>query len=343
MSIQEASPEAQGPGASRAPRAPEDRPLQRVLGGSRQYGTVVLLALLILVFSLTAESFFTWTNFKSILITQTVIACMTLGVMLPLIVGEFDLSVGYMVGFLSMLGAYLAGHDWGVAPILVVMLGVGALIGFINSILIDRTHISSFIATLGVGIILQGFTQGLSGGSVLTDGIPRLVVDIGREYAGPVSISVWITLGLIIVLFYLLEHTPLGRSWYAIGGSEKVSFLAGLRTKRLKSFAFALGGLLVGVGAIFALGQNGSASPSFGPELLLPAYAGAFLGVTTFKGGYYNVVGCSIVGILVLAVGFNGLSLLGVPFWIQPVFNGSVLLAAVLAARAETRKVRVGS
>jgi ribose transport system permease protein len=286
--------------------------------------------------------FFTWTNFKSILITQTVIACMTLGVMLPLIVGEFDLSVGYMVGFIAMLGAYLAGHGWAVLPVLVVMLGVGALIGFINSVLIDRTHISSFIATLGVGIILAGFTQGLSGGSVLTADIPRLVVDIGREYAGPVSISVWITLVLIIALFYLLEHTPLGRSWYAIGGSEKVSYLAGLRTKRLKSAAFALGGLLVGVGAIFALGQNGSASPSFGPELLLPAYAGAFLGVTTYKGGYYNVIG-SIVGILVLAVGFNGLSLLGVPFWIQPVFNGTVLLVAVLAARAETRKVRVGS
>ncbi len=342
MSVESASPETKHPNVSASARSPESRPLAKLLGGGRQYGTVVLLAILILVFSLTAEAFFTWTNFKSILITQTVIACMTLGVMLPLIVGEFDLSVGYMVGFISMLGAYLAGHDWAVIPIVAVMLGVGALIGFINSILIDRTHISSFIATLGVGIILEGFTQGLSGGSVLTQNIPRVIIDIGRKYAGPVSISVWITLGLIIVLFYVFEHTPLGRSWYAIGGSEKVSFLAGLRTKRLKSFAFALGGLLVGVGAIFALGQNGSASPSFGPELLLPAYAGAFLGVTTYKGGYYNVIG-SIVGLLVLAVGFNGLSLLGVPFWIQPVFNGSVLLAAVLAARAETRKVRVGS
>jgi len=338
MSVQEAK---SGNSTSAVSRS-EDGVLARVLGGSRQYGTVFLLGILILVFALASDAFFTWTNFKSILITQTVIACVTFGVMLPLIVGEFDLSVGYMVGFIAMLGAWLAGHGWAVILIILVMLGVGALIGFINSILIDRTHISSFIATLGVGIILQGFTQGLSGGSVLTADIPRVVIDIGREYAGPVSISVWITLGLIVALFYLLEHTPLGRSWYAIGGSEKVSYLAGLRTKRLKSAAFALGGLLVGVGAIFALGQNGSASPSFGPELLLPAYAGAFLGVTTYRGGYYNVIG-SIVGILVLAVGFNGLSLVGVPFWIQPVFNGTVLLVAVLAARAETRKVRVGA
>jgi ribose transport system permease protein len=313
-----------------------------MLAASRQYGTVLLLAVLVVVFWITAPAFMTLENMQSLLIVQTVIACMTFGIMFPLIVGEFDLSVGYGIGFICMVGAYLAEHGWAVVPILVVMLAVGALIGFINSILIDRTHISSFIATLGVGIILQGLTQGLSGGSVLSKDIPEFIKQVGHDYFGPLAISVWIVLVLVVILFYVLEHTPIGRSWYAVGGSERVAYLAGLRTKRLKALAFAIGGVLVGIGAIFALGQNGSANPAFGPELLLPAYAGAFLGVTTFKGGYYNIIG-SVVGILVLAVGFNGLSLLGVPFWVQPVFNGSVLLIAVLAARAETRKVRVGS
>jgi ribose transport system permease protein len=190
--------------------------------------------------------------------------------------------------------------------------------------------------------VLEGVTQGLSGGSVLTQNIAPVFATIGRSYAGPLAVSVWITIVLAGVLFYVFEHTPFGRSLYAIGGSQRVAFLAGLRTRRLKTIAFALSGLMVAIGAIFALGQNGSASPSFGPDLLLPSYAAAFLGVTTFRGGYYNVVG-SVVGILVLAIGFNGLSLLGVPFWVQPIFNGGVLLAAVLAARAETRSVRVGS
>jgi ribose transport system permease protein len=308
----------------------------------RSYGTVVLLIALIVIFSAASPSFLTLRNLQNVLIVQTVTALMTLGVMFPLIVGEFDLSVGYLVGFLAVLGAYLSGDNQGPVVVMVAMIGGGAVIGLVNGLLNQRLKISSFIATLGIGIILQGLTQGISGGKVLFSNIPAVVSTLGGGYAGALAISVWITLGFVAVLFYVLEHTPVGRSWYAVGGSERVAFLAGIRTGRLKIAAFAISGLLVGVAAVFALGQSGSANPGFGPDLLLPAYASAFLGVTTYRAGYYNVIG-SVVGILLLAVGFNGLSLLGVPFWVQPVFNGGVLLLAVLVARSEARRVRVGT
>jgi ribose transport system permease protein len=93
--------------------------------------------------------------------------------------------------------------------------------------------------------------------------------------------------------------------------------------------------------AIFQLGPAGAASPGHGPELLLPAYAACFLGVSTCRPGYYNVPG-ALIAILLLGVGSNGLSIMGVPFWVQPVFNGAVLLVAVLTARAEARRVKVG-
>ena len=131
------------------------------------------------------------------------------------------------------------------------------------------------------------------------------------------------------------------RFWYAIGGSERVAYLAGVRTNRMRMTAFAAAGLIVGIAANFALAQAGSANPGYGPELLLPAYAAAFLGVATYRPGYYNVLG-ALVAIILLAIGFNGLSLLGVPFWVQPIFNGSVLIIAVLVARQETRQVRTG-
>jgi ribose transport system permease protein len=320
------------------------RPLGRTVAVAavRNYGPVILLVALIVVFSIAAPSFLTLRNIQNVLIVETVTALMTLGVMFPLIVGEFDLSVGYLVGFLAVVGAALAGAGYGAVLVIPAMIIIGGVVGLINGLLTQRLKISSFIATLGVGIILQGLTQGASGGKVLFDNIPALVSTLGGGYAGPLAISVWITLGFAGILFYVLEHTPVGRSWYAVGGSERVAFLAGLRTARLKVLAFVLSGLLVGVAAIFALGQSGSANPGFGPDLLLPAYAAAFLGVTTYRAGYYNVVG-SVIGILLLAVGFNGLSLLGVPFWLQPVFNGGVLLVAVLVARAEARKVRVGT
>ena len=93
------------------------------------------------------------------------------------------------------------------------------------------------------------------------------------------------------------------------------------------------------IGAVFDLGQSGAANPGFGPDLLLPAYAAAFLGVTSYRPGYYNIPG-AIVAILLLAVGFNGLNLLGAPFWVQPIFNGAVLIIAVVTARAEARHIK---
>lgn len=301
----------------------------------RNYATVILMIILIIVFSLTSSNFLTLGNIQNVLLVQTVIACVAFGVMFPLIVGEFDLSVGYMIGFIGMVGAYLGEHGFQAPSIIPIMLATGIVVGLANGLLTERMHISSFIATLGVGIVLQGLTQGLSGGTVLTT-VPPFIQTLGRGYAGGLAIAVWITLGIAIALFYLLEDTPLGRSWYAIGGSERVAFLAGLRTMRLKIATFTLSGLFVACGAIFALGQNGSAMPGFGPDLLLPAYAAAFLGVTTYRGGKYNIVG-TIVAILLLGLGFNGLSLWGVPFWIQPVFNGGVLILAVVGARVESR------
>lgn len=316
--------------------------MHKTISNLRSYGTVLILVALIVIFTFSSSVFLTLQNIQSVLIVQAIITMMTFGVMFPLIVGEFDLSVGYMLGFLAVLGAYLAGKGYGAGVVIPVMIITGAIIGLLNGVLIQKVGISSFIATLGVGIVLQGFTQGTSGGQVLFSNIPKFVTTIGGSYAGPLAISVWLAIGCAIFLFYILEQTPWGRSLYAVGGSERVAFLAGLKTSRLKIAAFTLSGIMVGVASVLALGQSGSANPGFGPDLMLPAYAAAFLGVTTYRAGRYNVVG-SVVGILLLAVGFNGLSLLGVPFWVQPIFNGGVLLLSVFVARSEARKVKVGA
>jgi ribose transport system permease protein len=306
-----------------------------------RYATVVILGILVVVFTFSSSSFMTTSNWTNLLITQAVIATLTFAALLPLVVGEFDLSLGYMIGFVAMIGAWVAGHGGGTAGVLLVMLGSGLAIGLINGVLTVVLKISSFIATLGVGIILSGITLGLSNGEVLFGNIPQILLAVGRDTFAGVTIAVWLVFALALVLLYVLEHTPLGRWWYAIGASERVAFLAGVRTNALKVAAFGLAGTIVAIGALFELGSGAGANPTFGPELLLPAYAAAFLGVTTYRPGTFNIVG-SVVSILVLAVGFDGLSLIGVPFWGQPLFNGAVLLAAVLLARAEARHGRVG-
>lgn len=302
--------------------------------------TLVLLALLFVIFSFASSRFLTAQNLQNVALVEAVAATMTMAVLMPLIIGEFDLSVGYLLGFLVMLEAVTAQH---LPPALVVLAGpvVGLLVGLVNGFLTVYLRFSSFIATLGVGIILNGATQGVSNGQVIFQNIPTAVTSLARRGFVGLSTAVWLTLVIGMVLFYLLEHTPFGRYLYAIGGSQRVAYLAGIRTNRMRMIAFAVAGSIVGIAANFALAQAGSANPGYGPDLLLPAYAAAFLGVATFRPGYYNVVG-AFVAIGVLAIGFNGLSLLGVPFWVQPIFNGSVLLIAVLVASQEVRQVRTG-
>jgi ribose transport system permease protein len=299
----------------------------------------VLLAVLVVAFSLMSGQFLTIRNWQNVLVVQSVVTCVALAAALPLIVGEFDLSLGNLIGFLSMVGAFLGGAGYGAATLIATMLLLGALMGILNGLLTVKLRISSFIATLGTGILLSGVTLGISGGQVLFSGIPRLILDIGQGRFLGLGPTVWLTMGLAVILFFLLEHTPLGRKLYAIGGSERVAFLAGVRTGLLKIAAFAISGFLVGIGAVFALGQSGAANAGFGPELLLPAYAAAFLSVITYRPGYYNVPGI-IIAILLLAVGFNGMNLLGAPFWAQPIFNGTVLIVAVVTARAESRHIK---
>jgi ribose transport system permease protein len=304
-----------------------------------RYASVALLLALILVFSVLSPQFLTDRNWQNLLVVQSVVTCMCLAATMPLIVGEFDLSLGSMIGFLAMFGAYLAGDGFGAEIVIPDMLIAGVLVGLLYGLLTVKLHISSLIATLGTGIVLSGVTLGISNGQVLFSGIPKLLTAIGQGRLLGLGVSVWLTLALALTMFLVLEHTPFRRRLYAIGGSERVAFLAGVPTGRMKIIAFAVAGLLVGVGAIFALGQTGAGNPSFGPELLLPAYAAAFLSVTTYRPGYYNVPGI-VVAIILLAIGFNGMNLLGAPFWAQPIFNGAVLLLAVVTARAEGRHTK---
>lgn len=326
--------------ASARPRRERLAPA-RLLSWVSGYETVVLLALLVVVFTFASDRFLTASNLQNVALVQAVTATMTLAVLMPLIIGEFDLSVGYLIGFLAMLEAVVAQHTSN--PVLVIGTGpvVGLLVGLVNGVLTVYFKISSFIATLGVGILLSGGAQGISNGKVIFENIPSALTSLASDDFLGLSLAVWLTLLLALILFYVLEHTPYGRYWYAIGGSERVAYLAGVRTNRMRMVSFAAAGLIVGIAANFALAQAGSANPGYGPDLLLPAYAAAFLGVATYRPGYYNVLG-ALIAIILLAIGFNGLSLLGVPFWVQPIFNGSVLIIAVLVARQETRQVRTG-
>jgi ribose transport system permease protein len=295
--------------------------------------------LLVIGFSLIEPTTFaTWRNFQTIFTVQSVGYCVAIAALMPLIIGEFDLSLGFLLGFAAIIGGRLGADHWGLIGTVVGVLLVGMLIGLVNGILSVTFGISSFISTLAMGIVLSGLSEGISGGQTLFQGVPASLLSFGQATFLGLVIPFWIVIGLILVFYYLLEWTPFGRQLYAIGGSTAIARLAGIRTNQLKIISFIISGLLASIGGLFSLAQTGSANPSFGSSTLLPAYAAVFLGVTAFRRGTYNILGTA-VAVLLVAVGVSGLELLGAPVWIEPIFDGVVLIVAVLTSRAEVRRV----
>jgi ribose transport system permease protein len=137
-----------------------------------RYASVALLLALIVIFSILSPQFLTNRNWQNLLVVQSVVTCMCFAATMPLIVGEFDLLLGSMIGFLAMFGAYLGEEGFGAAIVIPGMLIAGVLVGLINGLLTIKLHISHFIATLGTGIVLSGVTLGISNGQVLFSGIP---------------------------------------------------------------------------------------------------------------------------------------------------------------------------
>jgi ribose transport system permease protein len=178
----------------------------------KRYTTLLILIALLCAFSFLSPQFLTSLNLKNLLVVQVTVCCMAFATILPWIVGEFDLSLGYALGFIMMLGAFLGGFGFSGATIIPAMLLAGTGIGAINGLLRISFYISSFIVTLGVGIVLSGVTQGMSSGAVLYSGIPPILTAIRQHELLGFKIPVWFTIGLALVLVFVLEHTPFGPS-----------------------------------------------------------------------------------------------------------------------------------
>jgi ribose transport system permease protein len=305
------------------------------LGGILRHHVILLLVVaLIIVFSyLEPRTFPTLANVHGIVLGQAVSALLALAVLLVVVTGEFDLSVGYILGFSAVLGAALTGVAG--LPALVgfaASLFAGGLIGLFSGTLAARLGVNSLIATLGVGLAVSGLSVGVSGGQILSTNIPPFFKTMARTPLLGFGGAAWVVLVVAVVMYVVLTQTPVGRKLYATGGSEQVARLVGIRVSLLKTMAFVIAGVLAALAGSLQLGLSGAANPTFGANLLLPAFAAVFLGSTTVRPGFFNVWG-TILAILLLAIGFSGLSLAGAPFWMEPVFDGIALIVGVLLSR----------
>ncbi|HWQ74376.1 MAG TPA: ABC transporter permease [Syntrophomonas sp.] len=305
-----------------------------------KYGLILITLIATIIFSLYSPYFLRMGNWSALIVGQVGVCCVALAGITPLIAGEFDFSIGYMLGLCAMVGAKVAQMTTSTVIVILAVIGTGLLAGLANGVFVSVLRLNSTVITLGMGLVFYGFMLGISGGRTITGNIPVILKTIAQVRLLNINISVWILVVLSLVLFYLLEHTPFGKHMYATGQSERVAFLSGINTRLLKCLSFIFAGFFISVGALIFLGQQGSAMPATGPSYLLPAYAVVFLSITTHRQGEYNVPGL-MLSVLMLAVCFNGLSLIGVPFWTESVFNGIILLAAILTMRKDARNIKI--
>src|ERR1700730_8163482 len=162
-----------------------------------RYGVVLFLVLLALTFSIINPDIFpTERNIQNVFGSNSLLLLAALGSMVPLVVGEFDLSVGFMIGLATVLTAALPG-EFGVAllPAFFITLGIGVLVGLVNGVLITKMGISSFIATLGSGTVISGISLYVSGGRLLFSGIPQGLKDFAQGF--------WLQIPILTILAVL--------------------------------------------------------------------------------------------------------------------------------------------
>ena len=308
------------------------------------YGLVILAALLAVLFSIVLpDTFPTMINLRSIIGDKAIIAILSLAVMIPMVTGKIDLTVGYGIVLWHILAISLQtkfGFSWPLAVI--VVLALGSMIGFFNGVLVEIAQIDSFIATLGTGTILYAIAMWHSQGHQVVGVAPDGFYALAGSFLLDLPITGYYVLALTLVLWILLEYLPIGRYFYAIGANPKAAALNGIPVRRYTIYAFVSSGLLTAFAGVLLASRLRIGQASVGLEYLLPALVGAFLGSTTIKPGRVNVWG-TIVGVTILAIGISGIQQFGASFFVEPLFNGATLLVAIGIAGYAQRRRGTGS
>jgi ribose transport system permease protein len=275
------------------------------------------------------DTFPTVANFRTIFGTQSVLAILALALLPPLLAGDYDLSVGSMMGLSSMSIALLNVQEG--VPILlaiVIALGIAVVVGLFNGFFIVFLGVESLIATLGSGTVLGGIVLWISGSATITGVSPMLVSAVIRTRFLGLPLVFYYAIGLAVVMWYFFEYTSSGRRLLFVGRNRNVSRLSGINVGRMRVGALVASACIAALAGALWTGTTASADAVSSKTFLLPAFAAAFLGATTIVPGRFNPWG-TLLSVYFLVTGINGLQLLGASSFVQDLFYGGALLCGV--------------
>jgi len=298
----------------------------------RDAGTLIGLIIIVVTFSFLSPVFFTVPNLLNILQQSSINALIALGMTLVIISGGIDLSVGPTAALSAVLGATMMVAGVPVQVAIMATLGIGALCGVFSGSLIAYAGLQPFIVTLGGLSLFRAIALIYTGGNPVF-GIPMEFRSIINSAVFGVPTPIVIVAVIALVLWVVMNKTPLGEYILAVGGNEEAARVAGVPVKRTKVTVYIISGTLASLASLILIGRLGAAEPTIGNLWELDAIAAAAIGGASLMGGKGSIIG-TLIGAIILGALRNGLTLLNIQAFYQLLATGLIIIIAMLIDRA---------
>jgi len=292
-------------------------------------GALLGLFLMGIVLSLLSPRFLQLDNLMNVLGQAAINSIISIGMLLAILTGGIDLSVGSVLALSTMLMAVL-NKSLGLDPYLAMLgcLCVGSVLGLMNGLLLTRLNLPHpFISTLGMMNMARGIALVVTAAAPVSI-FPEPIQFLGGSMAGPIPVSILLVAVLYVFFHLFLSRTTIGKYIYAVGGNREASRLSGINVKSILTLVYTVSGFTAALAGLVLVGRVNSAYPLAGQGYELDAIAAVIIGGASFFGGVGSI-GKTIIGVLLIAVLRNGLNLLNVSSAFQVFAIGAVIVVAV--------------
>jgi ribose transport system permease protein len=297
---------------------------------------LVIIIGAVIVMSLLDPMFFTARNLLNILNQQSTLGIATIGVAIAMISGCIDLTIGNLLACTAAIAALLLRAEVNVVWVILITCLSGLAAGFLNGLIVVKTRIDTFIATLGLMSVYQGLALIIPRGNNIY--LQGKLANFGTyRVAGEVPIPVFYFITVAIVVYFVMRYLKFGRRLYSIGGNPETAYLAGINLDRNRIGAYAISGFLASFTSLIVISRIGQSQPAMGVAYPLEAIAAAVIGGVALSGGRGSIPGV-FLGVILLGLIRNSLNILRVQSFYQYVMLGVVIVIAVTLSNIGSRR-----
>lgn len=293
-----------------------------------KFGIFLIFLLMFIIFAIWNGNFLSGMNVRNILRQIVVITIMACGEQLMIICGMIDLSASRVLACAGTLSAYTVLVTGNLFLAILVGIFVGLVFGAFNGFVITTFDIPPFIGTLASMMVAEGFIMAFTGGQNYSN-LGSAFQFIGQGYVGPIPFPIFIMAFILVITYYILSWTPIGRAMYAVGGNEAAARASGINVRWTKFFAAAYAGIMSGIAGIVLMSRMNSGQPAAAESYEMDAITAVIIGGTSMNGGTGTIVN-TIVGSLIIGIIKNFMNLQNIDSSYQKIVLGLLVLVAVI-------------